>query len=111
VYDGRAWVAADLLVRYRLPVHGAVLEIACGTRHWTAIVSAREEVTTVTALDASPEMIKIARVKAPDATFTCADIFEWTHHGRLLAEDRHRYPRRLLPRWLRPRLTLPPGRN
>ena len=76
MYDGRAWVAADLLVRYRLPVHGAVLEIACGTRHWTAIVSAREEVTTVTALDASPEMIKIARVKAPDATFTCAG---WAH--------------------------------
>ena len=31
--------------------------------------------------------------------------------ARPLAEDRRRYPRRLLPRWPGPRLTLPPGRN
>ena len=71
------WLPVDLLVSHTMPIQGAVLEIACGTGHWTKIISGREDVVSVTALDASPEMIEIARGKAPDATFTCADIFNW----------------------------------
>ena len=60
-----AWLPADLLVGHTMPIQGAVLEIACGTGHWTKIISGREDMGSVTALDASPEMIEIARGKAP----------------------------------------------
>ena len=75
VHDaGGGWVPADILVGRTMPIQGAVLEIACGTGHWTKIISGREDVVSVTAFDASPEMIEIARGKAPAATFICADI-------------------------------------
>ena len=78
-----AWLPADLLVGHTMPIQGAVLEIACGTGHWTKIISGREDVVSVTAFDASPEMIEIARGKAPGATFTCADISICRLTGRM----------------------------
>ncbi len=72
-----AWVPAEIMVGRTMPIKGAVLDLACGTGHWTEIIAARPDVMSVTAVDASPEMIKIARGRAPDATFTCADIFKW----------------------------------
>ena len=72
-----AWVPAEIMVGRTMPIRGAVLELACGTGHWTRIIAGREEVTSVTTLDASPEMIEIAREKVPGATFIEADVFEW----------------------------------
>ena len=56
---------------------GKVLEIACGTGAWTAALA--EAAATVTAIDAAPEMIDIARgrVTAANVRFEVADVFTW----------------------------------
>lgn len=61
----------------QLPIHGDVLELACGTGQWTRLLVDRAR--TVTAVDAAPEMIAIARSRVPDdgARFITADLFDW----------------------------------
>lgn len=75
-----AWFAEakevqDDLDRFR-PA-GDVLELACGTGLWTGKLAAHA--THVTALDASPEALQIARSKVPGANvdFREADLFAW----------------------------------
>ena len=58
-----------------VPPGADVLELACGTGVWTEQLVARA--ATVTAVDAAPEMIELARVRAPRATFVLADLFDW----------------------------------
>lgn len=60
-----------------LPITGDVLEPACGTGQWTGRLANRAR--TVTAVDASTEMLAIARarVPAPNVTFVHADLFSW----------------------------------
>jgi demethylmenaquinone methyltransferase/2-methoxy-6-polyprenyl-1,4-benzoquinol methylase len=52
-----------------------VLEIACGTGLWTEALAAHAD--TLTAIDAAPEAITIARerVRSGDVTFEVADVF------------------------------------
>jgi demethylmenaquinone methyltransferase/2-methoxy-6-polyprenyl-1,4-benzoquinol methylase len=61
---------------------GKVLEIACGTGLWTEEIA--ELADTVTAIDAAPEVIDIARarVKSANVTFEVADVFSWTTPAR-----------------------------
>jgi 2-polyprenyl-3-methyl-5-hydroxy-6-metoxy-1,4-benzoquinol methylase len=61
---------------------GSVLEIACGTGLWTAALAGFAD--TVTAIDAAPEMVQIARgrVAADNVRFEAADIFSWTTEAR-----------------------------
>ncbi|MDQ2750620.1 MAG: class I SAM-dependent methyltransferase [Actinomycetota bacterium] len=61
---------------------GAVLEIACGTGMWSAALARRA--STLTAVDAAPETIEVARsrVVLPNVTFEVADIFTWTTSRR-----------------------------
>jgi len=61
----------------RLRPGGDVLEIACGTGMWTRHLAARA--TAVTAIDAAPEMIALARrqVTAANVSFVTADILAW----------------------------------
>ena len=54
---------------------GRVLELACGPGSWTPQLLRHAD--HVTAVDASAEMLAIARERAPDATFIQADLFEW----------------------------------
>ena len=56
---------------------GRVLEIACGTGLWTGPLAAWAD--TVTAMDAAPEMVAIARDRARPAnvSFEVADVFSW----------------------------------
>ena len=56
---------------------GAVLELACGQAAWT--LKLLRHADTITALDASAEMLAIAasRVRADRVTFVQADVFEW----------------------------------
>jgi demethylmenaquinone methyltransferase/2-methoxy-6-polyprenyl-1,4-benzoquinol methylase len=56
---------------------GHVLELACGTGMWTARLV--RWATTLTAVDASPEMIALARARTGDAPvhFQVADLFDW----------------------------------
>jgi ubiquinone/menaquinone biosynthesis C-methylase UbiE len=63
-----------------LPLDGAeVLELAPGTGNWTARYVDR--VASVTAIDAAPEMVELAKVRLGDAArkvdFSLADLFRW----------------------------------
>jgi 2-polyprenyl-3-methyl-5-hydroxy-6-metoxy-1,4-benzoquinol methylase len=56
---------------------GRVLEIACGTGLWTEGLAAWAD--TVTAIDAAPEMVTVARdrVRSANVSFEIADVFSW----------------------------------
>ncbi len=56
---------------------GRVLEIACGTGLWTEALAAWAD--TVTAMDAAPEAVAIARdrVQLANVSFEVADVFSW----------------------------------
>ena len=56
---------------------GSVLEIACGTGLWTEALA--EWADTVTAIDAAPEAVAIARdrVRSASVSFEVADVFSW----------------------------------
>src|SRR5215813_10482613 len=56
---------------------GRVLEIACGTGVWT--VELAGGAVTVTAIDAAPEAVAIARdrVRLASVSFEVADVFSW----------------------------------
>ena len=56
---------------------GRVLEIACGTGQWTGQLAATSE--SVTAVDASPEVLAINRRKVgdPRVRYVEADVFRW----------------------------------
>ncbi|MGW1762455.1 class I SAM-dependent methyltransferase [Streptomyces mirabilis] len=60
-----------------LPIAGDVLELACGTGQWTPRLAARAQ--SVTAVDASPEALALARARTASLTvqFLEADLFEW----------------------------------
>ena len=51
VYLGKDW---DRCIE-ELPITGDVLELACGSGHWTRLLAARAR--SVTAIDAAPEML------------------------------------------------------
>src|SRR5579859_906917 len=61
----------------RLRPEGDVLEIACGTGIWTRHLAGHAR--SLTALDAAPEMIALARqrVADPRVTFVAADVLDW----------------------------------
>jgi SAM-dependent methyltransferase len=61
---------------------GRVLELACGPGTWTAKLARLAE--ELTAVDASPEMIALARrrVGGRPVRFIRADLFEWTPDRR-----------------------------
>jgi len=60
----------------RLRPSGDVLEVACGTGMWTRHLAAHAR--TLTAVDTAPEMVAVARRRAPSATFLVADVLDWT---------------------------------
>ena len=61
----------------RLAISGDVVELACGTGIWTAELV--RHATTLTALDAAPEMLDLARRRvATGVRFEQADLFDWT---------------------------------
>jgi SAM-dependent methyltransferase len=77
-----AWFAesAEVFAAFdALNVTGDVLELAPGTGIWTERIA--RTASTVTAVDASPEMVAINRVKlgpaADRVTYLLADLFAW----------------------------------
>jgi SAM-dependent methyltransferase len=75
-----AWFAEAAQVQADLELFapvGEVLELACGTGLWTARLAC--QATHVTAVDASPEVLEIARAKVPAAhvDYVEADLFAW----------------------------------
>jgi ubiquinone/menaquinone biosynthesis C-methylase UbiE len=73
VYLGKDW---DRCIQ-ELPIAGNVLELACGSGHWTRLLATRAR--SVTAIDAAPEMLAMARQRAKDlpVEFIEADVFAW----------------------------------
>jgi SAM-dependent methyltransferase len=65
----------DALERFQ--PSGEVLELACGTGLWTRRLV--EHADTVTAVDASPEVIELARagLDDPRVSYVRADLFAW----------------------------------
>lgn len=60
---------------------GRVLEIACGTGMWTEALM--RCVTSLTAIDTSPEAVAIARKRVGDrVTFRIADVYSWSTDER-----------------------------
>jgi 2-polyprenyl-3-methyl-5-hydroxy-6-metoxy-1,4-benzoquinol methylase len=61
---------------------GSVLEIACGTGLWTQALAG--PAGTVTAIDAAPEVVEIARdrVRSGNVRFEVADVFAWDTGAR-----------------------------
>jgi 2-polyprenyl-3-methyl-5-hydroxy-6-metoxy-1,4-benzoquinol methylase len=82
-YDATAYgdvaAAGERIARLvaRMRPTGRVLELACGTGLWTRALA--EWADTVTAVDAAPEALRIARVRVPSANvrFEVADVFAW----------------------------------
>jgi demethylmenaquinone methyltransferase/2-methoxy-6-polyprenyl-1,4-benzoquinol methylase len=77
-YEQGAYPVASSLMRRvigAVPPGRDVLELACGTGVWTQLLAPRAK--TLTAVDAAPEMIELARPRAPDTTFVAADILDW----------------------------------
>jgi SAM-dependent methyltransferase len=72
-YLGKDW---DRCIE-ELPIAGDVLELACGTGHWTPLLAARAR--SVTAVDAAPEVLALARRRARGlpVEFIQADVFAW----------------------------------
>jgi SAM-dependent methyltransferase len=72
-YLGKDW---DRSIE-QLPITGDVLELACGTGHWTPLLAARAR--SVTAVDAAPEALALAhqRVRGQPVEFMEADVFAW----------------------------------
>jgi ubiquinone/menaquinone biosynthesis C-methylase UbiE len=69
-------------VREHAP-QGSVLELACGPGTWTQVLLHRA--TRVTAVDAAPEMLDLARARVgadERVRFVRADLFEWEPDGR-----------------------------
>lgn len=62
--------------------NGRVLEIACGTGLWTQALAG--VAGSVTAIDAAPEALEIARdrVRSAKVGFELADAFSWRPEGR-----------------------------
>jgi 2-polyprenyl-3-methyl-5-hydroxy-6-metoxy-1,4-benzoquinol methylase len=61
---------------------GRVLEIACGTGLWTEALARLAD--TVTAIDAAPEVVEIARerVRSANVRFEVVDVFSWQPDSR-----------------------------
>ena len=83
-----------------LPITGDVLELACGSGRWTRLLAARAR--SVTAVDAAPEMLAIARQRVGNlpVEFIEADVFAW--------EPPRRYDTVLFAFWL---THVPPTRS
>jgi trans-aconitate methyltransferase len=77
VYSEREDLRELLTAVDGLPIAGDVLELACGTGQWTRVLATRAR--SLTAVDASPEVLEIARERAgfPNVRFTQADLFRW----------------------------------
>jgi demethylmenaquinone methyltransferase/2-methoxy-6-polyprenyl-1,4-benzoquinol methylase len=82
VYAVRPDVRELLALVGELPIGGEVLELACGTGQWTRLIA--ERARAVTAVDAAPEALAIARerVGSEAVRFVRADVFDWRPEKR-----------------------------
>lgn len=113
----RRWFSEVEAARARLgEFHpsGEVLELACGTGFWTAELVRYAD--RMTAVDASPEVLKINREKVArrKVRYVQADLFDWQPDGRYDVVFfsfwlSHVPPERFEPFWNLVRRALAPG--
>jgi ubiquinone/menaquinone biosynthesis C-methylase UbiE len=86
-----AYARAKALLQ-KMGQYEQVLELACGTGTWTQVLLPIAH--DITAIDAAPEMLAIARQKLGDAhvSYQQADVFQW--------EPRQEYDLVLFANWL-----------
>ena len=72
--DERTRPAAELLARVPLAHPHRVLDVGCGPGNSTELLSRRFPHAGVSGVDASPEMIEVARKRLPGARFEVADV-------------------------------------
>jgi trans-aconitate 2-methyltransferase len=102
--DHRSRPFRDLLGRVGATAPRRVVDLGCGPGHLTSLLAARWPEATVTALDASPEMVAAARERGVDAEL--ADVVDWIPSPdtdvvitNAVLQWVPSHPR-LLPRWL-----------
>jgi dTDP-3-amino-3,4,6-trideoxy-alpha-D-glucopyranose N,N-dimethyltransferase len=74
-YAGEAGELHELLVGEGVEDGSRVLEVACGTGNFTALLSAY---FAMTGSDVSPEMLALAKQKLPDVPLVLADMRDFT---------------------------------
>jgi trans-aconitate methyltransferase len=85
IYTSFAW-AYDLVVPSAAPPHPAdvarllagrrtIVDAGCGTGRFAAFLADRG--FDVTGIDRSPEMLEVARARAPAVSFVVGDLFSW----------------------------------
>ena len=70
--------AVDLLARVPLAAPAAVYDLGCGAGNVTRLLAQRWPGASVTGVDASPAMLKVAAKAAPGVRWVEADLQAWT---------------------------------
>jgi trans-aconitate 2-methyltransferase len=76
--DDRTRPASDLLAQVPLTRARLVIDLGCGPGNSTELLAARFPQARIVGLDSSPEMLRQARERLPQCTFTQADLATWT---------------------------------
>ncbi len=75
--DERGRPFVELLARVAAPDPRTVVDLGCGPGTLTGLLAERWPAAAVTGLDASPEMINVARASADGVTYELADLRDW----------------------------------
>jgi trans-aconitate 2-methyltransferase len=76
--DERTRPSRDLLAQVPLERARSVVDLGCGPGNSTELLVERYPQAEVCGLDSSPEMLRQARARLPQCTFTEADLATWT---------------------------------
>ena len=76
--DERTRPSRDLLAQVPLEHARSVIDLGCGPGNSTELLVERYPQAEVCGLDSSPEMLRQARARLPQCTFTEADLVTWT---------------------------------
>jgi trans-aconitate 2-methyltransferase len=76
--DERTRPAADLLARVPLEAVSLAVDLGCGPGNSTELIAGRFPEAKLVGVDSSPDMLKAAQRRLPDAAFVEADLAEWS---------------------------------